>query len=255
MIDFMNMPLSDLARAVVAGGIVDAAAVQGLRKRIYADGVVDREEADFLFSVNDAVSGKKNSPGWKDFFVEAITKHVLEDETSPSTVDCDEADYLIAKIKADGKVDEVELVLLVNIIAQAENTTDKFQRFVLESMKTAILADGIIDAQEVKMIRRVIYGAGSGAGAGVDREEADFLFALNDAVSGKKNDPSWKELFVEAITKHVLQDETSPGEVDDEEAEYLMSRIQADGQVDDTEKALLESIRRKARKVSSKLRL
>ena len=32
---------------------------------LYADGVIDREEADFLFSINDVVSGNKNSPAWK----------------------------------------------------------------------------------------------------------------------------------------------------------------------------------------------
>jgi uncharacterized membrane protein YebE (DUF533 family) len=255
MTDFMNTSLADLAKAIVADGIVDAAEVAGIRKRIYADGVIDREEADFLFAINDAVSGKKNDPGWKALFVEAMTKHVLDDETSPGAVDDDETDYLIAKIEGDRKVDDVELALLVNIIAQAQSSTEKFQRFVLASMKAAILADGIIDAQEVKMIRKVIYGTGGGGGEGVDRAEADFLFELNDAVSGKRNDPSWKNLFVEAITRHVLDDETSPGEVDDDEAEYLVSKIQADGQVDQIERALIENIKSKAKKVSSKLRL
>jgi uncharacterized membrane protein YebE (DUF533 family) len=251
MTDFMNTSLADLAKAIVADGIVDAAEVAGIRKRIYADGVIDREEADFLFAINDAVSGKKNDPGWKALFVEAMTKHVLDDETSPGAVDDDETDYLIAKIEGDRKVDDVELALLVNIIAQAQSSTEKFQRFVLASMKAAILADGIIDAQEVKMIRKVIYGTGGGGGEGVDRAEADFLFELNDAVSGKRNDPSWKNLFVEAITRHVLDDETSPGEVDDDEAEYLVSKIQADGQVDQIEKALIANIKSKAKKVSS----
>ena len=253
MPDYMNASLDDLAKDIIEDGIVDADEVKGMRERLYADGIIDREEADFLFSINDAVSGNDNDPGWKELFVEALTKHVLEDEVSPDEVDEDEAKYLIAKIQADGKVDEIELALLVNIIASAKKTTDSLQRFVLDSMKPVILEDGIVDAQEVEMMKKVIYGTGGGAGEGVDRAEADFLFDINDAVSGKANDPSWKDFFVEAISKHVLEDEVSPGEIDDDEAAYLMQKIQADGQVDDIEKALLENIRAKARSVSDQL--
>jgi len=255
MPDYMNASLDDLAKDIIADGIVDADEVKGMRERVYADGIVDREEADFLFSINDAVSGHDNDPGWKAFFVEALTKHVLEDEISPNEVDADETDYLISKIEADGKVDDVELALLVNIIATAKKTTEKLQQFVLASMKPVVLEDGIIDAQEVEMMKKVVYGTGGGAGEGVDRAEADFLFELNDAVSGKANDPAWKDFFVEAITKHVLEDEVSPGEVDDDEAAYLTQKIQADGQVDDIEKALLENIRKTAKSVSAKLAL
>jgi len=255
MTDYMNSPLKKLIKDIVADGVVDTKEVAGMRKRLYADGVIDRDEADFLFAVNDAVSGHKNAPGWKKLFVEALTDYVLCDEVSPGVVDDKESAYLIAKIKGDKQVDDAELALLVNITAKAKGTPPKFQKFVLSSLKDAILEDGIIDADEVKMIKTVIYGGGSGDGAGVSRTEADFLFALNDAVSGKKNAPAWKKLFVEAITKFVLEDEQSPGVVDDAEAKYLMAKIRGDGKVDAVEKALLVNIRKKAKSVSSKLAL
>jgi hypothetical protein len=150
-------------------------------------------------------------------------------------------------------VDGIELALLVNIIENAKSTPESFQEFVISSMKAAILEDGIIDKDEVDMIRKVIYGSGGGAGEGVDRAEADFLFELNDAVSGKENDPSWKDLFVEALTKHVLEDEVSPGEIDEDEADYLISKIEADDQVDEIEMALLKSIKENAKVIDKKL--
>ena len=255
MTDYMNTPLKKLVKAIVADGVVDAAEVAGMRKRLYADGVIDRDEADFLFAVNDAVSGNKNAPGWRKLFVEALTDFVLCDKVSPGVVDDKEAAYLIKKIQGDKQVDKVELALLVNITAKAKSTPAKFQKFVLASLKDAILEDGVIDADEVKMIKAVIYGSGSGDGAGISRSEADFLFALNDAVSGKKNAAAWKKLFVEAITKCVLEDEKSPGVVDDAEAKYLMSKIQGDGKVDAVEKALVANIRKKAKSVSGRLTL
>ena len=112
----------------------------------------------------------------------------------------------------------------------------------LDQLKKDLLADGIIDSDEVKTIKKVIYEDGK-----IDKDEADFLFELNDAVSGKDNAAEWKDLFVDAITAFVLEDEVSPNEIDDDEAEYLYDQIKGDGQVDDIERALLENIKAKAK--------
>ena len=112
----------------------------------------------------------------------------------------------------------------------------------LEELKEDLLADGIIDANEVKELEDVLYEDGV-----IDKDEADFLFDLNDAVTGKANDPSWEDFFIKAITSFVLDDETSPGEIDDDEAQYLYDKIKGDGQVDGTEKALLLNIKSKSK--------
>jgi len=111
-----------------------------------------------------------------------------------------------------------------------------------EELKKELLADGIIDADEVKKLEAIIFEDGV-----VDKEEADFLFELNNAVSGKENAPEWKDFFVKAMTSFVLDDEASNGEVDDEEAKYLYDQIKGDGQIDDIEKALLENIKAKSK--------
>ena len=118
----------------------------------------------------------------------------------------------------------------------------------LDELKNALLEDGIIDAEEVKTIKEVIYEDGK-----IDKEEADFLFELNDAVTGKDNAPEWNTLFIDAITAFVLEDEVSPGEIDDDEADYLDDQIKGDGQVDATERALLENIKAKAKNFPEKL--
>ncbi len=112
----------------------------------------------------------------------------------------------------------------------------------LEQLKKDLLADGIIDAEEVKTIKEVIYEDGK-----IDKDEADFLFELNDAVSGKENAPEWKSLFIDTITSFMLEDEVSPNEIDDEEANYLYNQIKGDGQVDETERALLENLKAKSK--------
>lgn len=118
-----------------------------------------------------------------------------------------------------------------------------------DDLKKQILEDGIIDAQEVELLRKELYADGI-----IDREEADFLFELNDATSGKENHPSWKDLFVEAISSHVLEDEVSPGKVDEAEADWLIARIEKDGVYDENEKALLQNIKAKAAAIADKLK-
>ena len=114
----------------------------------------------------------------------------------------------------------------------------------LKELKKSILADGVIDEQEVNQLREVLYADGV-----IDKEEANFLFELNDAVSGKKNHSSWKKLFIEAISSYLLDDEKSPGEVDDDEAKWLIGKIQGDGKLDEIEEALLKNLKAKAKKI------
>ena len=113
----------------------------------------------------------------------------------------------------------------------------------LNELKQSILEDGVIDAQEVQQLKEVLYADGV-----IDKEEAEFLFELNDAVSGQKNDASWETFFVNAISDFLLEDETSPGEIDEEEAKWLLQKIQGDGQLDKTEQALLANLKNKSKK-------
>ena len=244
MSDHLTQSLDEFAAAILEDGVIDADEVAKIRERLYDDGVIDRAEADFLFALNDGVSGKENDAGWAALFVEAISDHVLKDDTSPGVIDDDEAAYLIEKIQGDGQVDATELALLVNICANAKGESPAaLTAFVLDAVKAAVVADGIVDDDEVEMMKKVVYGAGGVGGASVDRAEADMLFAINDATTGNEgHNASWQAFFVEAVAKHVLEDDTSPGAVDDDEAAYLVDKIQGDGQVDANELALLVHI-------------
>ena len=118
----------------------------------------------------------------------------------------------------------------------------------LEELKVAILEDGVVDKEEVDQLRTVLYDDGI-----IDQEEADFMFDLNDAVTGKDNHASWEELFVKVICDFLLEDEESPGEIDETEAAWLVEKIGGDGQVDDLEKKLLASLKEKAKSFPSSL--
>lgn len=118
----------------------------------------------------------------------------------------------------------------------------------LQELKQDILKDGIIDADEVKRVESQIFADGK-----IDREEADFLFEVNDAVSGRDNDIAWSKLFVKAITSYLLDDEKSPGVIDSEEVEWLLEKLNKDGQIDDLEKDLLLNLKSKIKILPEKL--
>ena len=118
----------------------------------------------------------------------------------------------------------------------------------LEQLKKELLADGIIDAAEVQELKEILYADGI-----IDAQEAEFLFELNDAVSGNQNNSSWANLFIEAISNFLLEDETSPGEIDKEEAAWLYDKIKGDGVIDAIEKRLLLNLKNKAKSFPANL--
>ena len=251
--------LEDLKKELLADGKIDAEEVNKLRDVLYADGKIDQEEADFIFELNDAVSGKKNDPTWNQFFVEAISDYLLNDEKSPGVIDEEEGKWLVEKIGADGQVDGAEKQLLDHLkkntkkmpavvtslmaSALAANATPSGEKD-LRRLKTEIIAGGKIDKDKVNRLRKTLYADGK-----IDQEEADFIFELNDVVSGKKNDPTWNQFFVQAISDYLLNDEKSPGLIDEEEGKWLVEKIGADGQVDGVEKQLLDHLKKNAKKM------
>ena len=252
-----DVSLEDLKKDILADGKIDAEEVNKLREVLYADGKIDQEEADFLFELNDAVSGKPNDSSWNQFFVEAISDYLLNDEKSPGVIDDEEGKWLVEKIGADGQVDGVEKQLLSHLKTNAKKVPAAVTALItanaissghmnLQQLKKELLADGKIDAEEVNKLRKVLYADGK-----IDQEEADFIFEINDAVSGKKNDPAWNQFFVQAISDFLLNDEKSPGVIDEEEGKWLVEKIGADGQVDGVEKELLVYLKKNAKSIPS----
>ena len=113
----------------------------------------------------------------------------------------------------------------------------------LQQLKVELLADGIIDAAEAAELETVLFADGK-----IDTEEAELLFELNNAVSGRENHPSWEALFIKGIASYVLDDydEFSENEIDTDEAHWLHDRIKGDGNIDAIERNLLLHLKEKA---------
>ncbi|WP_421850838.1 hypothetical protein [Oricola sp.] len=187
-----------------------------LRRSVYGDGVVNRQEAEALFAVDQAVSEKPDS--WVEFFVEAVADFLVNRETPVGYVSDENAKWLVRSIANDGVVDHrSELELLVKVIDKAKGVPASLAAFGLEQVAHAVirgegalshgraLRAGVIGEDEVAFLRRVLYAVSGDNAIGISREEAEVLFEINDETSEAENHPAWTELFVKAIACALMQ--------------------------------------------------
>ncbi len=111
----------------------------------------------------------------------------------------------------------------------------------LSELRKKLFADGNLCQEEVDKIRDLLYGDG-----GMTKAKGDFLFDLKDTISKDRLSDCFKELFVEAITSLLLEDENSPGEIDESEAKWLRAKIQSKGYFDSIDDDLLDNLRKKS---------
>lgn len=111
----------------------------------------------------------------------------------------------------------------------------------LLEIKKIIVSDGRISTENVEMLRNALFDT-----EGMTRKKADFLFKFKDTISKEHQISEFKELFIEAITIYLLEDEISPGEIDEKEAKWLRAKIQNKGYHDKLDMLLLENLRKKS---------
>lgn len=95
----------------------------------------------------------------------------------------------------------------------------------LPATVAAIAATRTITAADVLALRRIVYGDGV-----ADRADIESLFRLDRACPSKCAE--WIELFVEAVTDHVVHQEKPQGHVSRDNADWLVGMISHDGVVD-----------------------
>jgi hypothetical protein len=120
-LNYQTASLKEILAHISAGVVVDKAVVQSLRERLFADGRIDRSEANLLFDLNNVTT--KNSghdSAWQDLFVEGISSYLLDDPNSPHKIDESEGAWLAARIGEDGQCDANERALLAHLKQKAK---------------------------------------------------------------------------------------------------------------------------------------
>lgn len=209
----MTMYFRDLADKVAVDGQVSIEEVLGLRGAARADGIVDAHEVAALFDLNDHLQAR--SPEWVDFFVEAVSDYLVTNGLPKGYVRPDDADALIARISADGRVESMaELLLLEKLFNKAISVPEQLKEFALKQIEWAVLAGegptrggamsiGGINAEECRLLRTFIFASGGDRPAAVSKAEAEMLFRIKDVSREADNAPEWKQLFVQGVGNYL----------------------------------------------------
>lgn len=185
------------------------------RREVFEDMIVSRAEAEGVFALNNAV--EETSKAWNDFFVEVMVDYCVNQAKPQGYVSENNADWLVAQITKDGRLDtNSELELVIKIIERAHEVPTLFAAFALEQVGAAViegngallcnneLKAGVIGAPEANLLRRVLYGVGAEGRLAVSKEEVEVLFELNDMTVEAENHPEWTDVFIKAVSCHLM---------------------------------------------------
>ena len=97
---------------------IDVHTVQRLRRDIFEDGVVERQDAEALFAVERR--GVPSCAEWRDFFIEAVVDHLLWQTRPSGVLNEEQAAWVIAQ--ADRTRTLTAFAILVALLDEAERT-------------------------------------------------------------------------------------------------------------------------------------
>ncbi len=96
--------------------------VASLHRHLFADGSIDRAEAEALFDLERAALSRCEA--WTSFFIQAVTDHVVWGSRPTGRLDEAQADWLIAQ--ADRARTPAAFAVLVNVIDEAHTVPSWF---------------------------------------------------------------------------------------------------------------------------------
>jgi hypothetical protein len=201
--------------AIQSRGSISAEDVLTLRREVFPDGVVCRNEAEALFRLNDA--SLEAAPEWAEFFVEALMDHIVYQKEPRGYVEEQDAAWLIERVSHDGCVETMaELELLIRVMEKAYATPESLHCFVLAQVRQAVvlghgalvrdkvLTPGVVGKAEVELLRRILFAPGSEGVVAISRQEAETLFDIAEDTADANNHADWYEMFCKAIANYLL---------------------------------------------------
>lgn len=196
-------------------GKIEPGDVLTLRRDVFADSWISREEAQALIALEKSDAVKCGE--WSAFFIEAVTDFVVRQEKPSGYISDENADWLIGMVsKGDEAVSLTALELLVTVLEKAKRSPERLVALALHQVELAVLEGrgplsngrslqpGVIGRAEVELLRRILYAFGGDGNIAITRAEAEVLMSINDRTAEQQNDPAWSELFVKAVANCVM---------------------------------------------------
>jgi hypothetical protein len=195
-----NLALHTLMDQLAADRAVSADEALELRRAVFPDGVVSREEAEALIALAARVANTDEV--WTQAFVEAVTDHVLQAGPYPGHVDEAMASWLASRFGAEGPR-ETEVEALLKILERAESAPDYLSAFTRDRV-AALLAGNPVGDAETELVRRCLFASAGSGRVAVTEDEARWLFELDAESATRSNSPAWTDLFVKAVLNFLM---------------------------------------------------
>ncbi|RYC29508.1 hypothetical protein D3273_23525 [Lichenibacterium minor] len=112
----------DILSAVAGRPDVSRQDVASLHRHLFAEGSIDRAEAEALFDLERAALSRCDA--WTNFFIQAVTDHVVWGARPTGRLDDAQADWLIAQV--DTARTPAAFALLVNVLDEAQTVPSWF---------------------------------------------------------------------------------------------------------------------------------
>jgi len=167
------MPLSQYTKPVLTNG-----EVLDIRRKVMAPEKVAKHDAEALMKLNEQLSTPTEA--WKSLFTDAIVDYVhhLDPET--------------------------EFSLLVKILNKANIISSHLEVYMLKMVKDAVLHDGRVSAEDVQMLRRIMYSVGGQGGIDISRQEAEVIYDIHDGTAHADNHDSWGDMFSKMMACYMM---------------------------------------------------
>ena len=187
--------------------------VRALRKFVYHDAAIDRDEAEAIFEL--AAANYPDCPEWRALFADVMADWLVNQNEPEGFVSEEKADWLVERIGRAGRVaSAAELEMLTMTLEKARLAPAGLIRFAIAQIRKAVMSGdsplregaptpGVIAPAEVDLLRRIIHAGGGDQGVGVSRDEAEMLLDINDALDPVEN-AAWDDLFVKAVANCVM---------------------------------------------------
>ena len=123
---------------ILASRTITAEDVLALRRDVFTDSLVNRNEVETIFQLDrDCV---EKAEQWTQFFVDALTDHFVWQTDPYGYVNEEGSGYLRECVLRDGRIDGIgELELLINIANAATSCPESLNVLILEAVKESVL--------------------------------------------------------------------------------------------------------------------
>ena len=195
--------MRDVLNGIAESGTVSASDLAAIRRCVFSDGSVSRDELTAVAAVAPDV----NEPcaAWSRLVVEMCEDHFLL-QNAPSGYFTPDGEKLAAELfaSAGNRGCRTLTEALVHLLYKCRSAPVELADIAMARIEQDVLADGRVCAGDAALTRKLLYAQGSRNGLGICRQEAELLFRLNDYSFSAENDPDWIDLFCKGVGCHLM---------------------------------------------------